>query len=325
VVQPAVAPTEPSSIGLAVVLVLGVLVGLAAGVVVALARNALDTTVKRLDVLGAASGAPNLGAIAHDPLVPRRPLTVHEDPRSPRAEAFRQLRTNLQFVDVDRAHKVIVLTSAMPAEGKTTTVTNLAIALASAGVRVLLVEADLRRPKLADLLGLERAAGLTSVLAGRLPLEDAIQPWSGGVHVLASGPLPPNPSELLASQQMELLVGRMRRGYDVVLIDTPPLLPVTDAAVLAPVTDGVILVCRFRQTTRLQLEAAAEALRAVSARVLGTVFTMVPGPGRRGYAKYDAYSGGDGTAAPIDSHLDLRPPAPAAAGDGNRHTMAGER
>lgn len=289
IVQPAAVPTGPSSTGLSTALALGLLAGLGIGIAAALVRNALDTSVKSPEQLRDAARAPNLGTIAFDGGVPKRPLTVHEDPQSPRAEAFRQLRTNLQFVDVDNPRKVIVVTSSLPSEGKTTTLANLAIALASAGHRVAVVEADLRRPKLADLLGLERAVGLTSVLSGRVRLDQAVQHWSGGVDLLASGPLPPNPSELLASQQMLGLIAEMRAQYDTVLIDTPPLLPVTDAAAVAPATDGAILVCRFKETTRDQVGQAAGALEAVSARLLGTVFTLVPATGPRAYAQYNAY------------------------------------
>lgn len=227
--------------------------------------------------------------------MPVRPLTVHEDPQSPRAEAFRGLRTNLQFVDVDHPRKVIVVTSPLPGEGKTTVVCNLAIALGAADSRVLVIEADLRRPRVADLLGLERAAGLTTVLAGGVGFEQAVQPWSGGLFdVLTSGQLPPNPSELLASKQMKALLGELRERYDVVLIDSPPLLAVTDAAALAPATEGAVVVCRFRKTTRDQLRNAVEALHAVSARVLGTVFTMVPSStGPRAYTRYTEYYGVD--------------------------------
>jgi capsular exopolysaccharide synthesis family protein len=215
---------------------------------------------------------------------------VHEDPQSPRAEAFRQLRTNLQYVDVDNPRKVVIVTSALPGEGKTTSVCNLAITMAAADKRVLVVEADLRRPSLADLLGLERSAGLTDVLAGRVRSQQVIQPWAGGrFDVLASGPLPPNPSELLASRQMAALLSDLRERYDVVLIDSPPLLPVTDAAAMAPSTDGAILICRFNKTTREQVGRAAEALAAVSVPLLGTVFTMVPGSGPRAYGQYNAY------------------------------------
>ena len=289
VVKPAAVPLRPSSTSLPVSLALGLLGGVALGVALALARNATDTSVTSPEHLREVTGSPNLGFVAFDPQTPRRPLTVHEDPQSPRSEAFRQLRTNLQFVEVDRPHKVLIVTSSLPGEGKSTTLANLAIALSSAGHRVCVVEADLRRPKLADLLGLERAVGLTSVLAGRVHVGQAVQHWPGGVDVLASGPLPPNPSELLASQQMVNVLAELRAQYDVILLDTPPLLPVTDAAAVAPATDGAILVCRYKQTRRDQLRSATEALRAVSAPVLGTVFTMVPASGPRAYAQYNAY------------------------------------
>ena len=157
VVQPAAVPVEPSSTGLPVTLALGIVGGLALGVGGAFVRNSLDISVKSPEHLRESAGAPNLGTIAHDPAVPKRPLTVHEDPHSPRSEAFRQLRTNLQFVDVDRPRKVIVITSSMPAEGKTTTLVNLAIAMASAGNRVLVVDADLRRPKVTEICWVSNA------------------------------------------------------------------------------------------------------------------------------------------------------------------------
>jgi len=147
VVQPAPVPTAPSSTGLPVTLTLGLLAGLAVGVGGALARNALDTSVKALEQLREAANAPNLGTIAYDSDVPKRPLTVHEEPQSPRTEAFRQLRTNLQFVDVDNPRKVIVVTSSLPGEGKTTTLCNLAIALASAGSKVLVIEGTCADPR----------------------------------------------------------------------------------------------------------------------------------------------------------------------------------
>ena len=139
----------------------------------------------------------------------------------------------------------------MPAEGKTTTTCNLAITLAQAGRRVVLVEGDLRRPRLAEYLGIEGAVGLTSVLIGRIAAEDALQPWGDiPLEVLASGPLPPNPSELLQSRAMELLLGDLERRADVVLVDAPPLLPVTDASILARMADGTVLVVRHGQHHR---------------------------------------------------------------------------
>ncbi len=290
VVEPATVPTAPSSAGLTQFLMLGLLIGLAGGLGLALVRNTLDTSVKTLDQLKSATGAPNLATIAYDQKVPRRPLILHEDAQSPRAEAFRQLRTNLQYVDLDQPHKVILVSSTVSGEGKTTTVCNLAITLAAAGRRVLVVEGDLRRPALAALLGLDGAAGLTDVLVGRLQPHQVIQQWAGGdFDVLASGPLPPNPSELLGSHQMAALLRDLRARYDVILVDSPPLLPVTDAAAMAPATDGVIMICRFHKTSRVHLGRGVDALSAVSVRLLGTVLTMTPKIGRGDYASYAAY------------------------------------
>jgi capsular exopolysaccharide synthesis family protein len=320
VVQPAEAPASPSSTGLPMSLALGLLTGLALGLGGALARNALDNSVKSPDQLRDVTKVPNLGTIAYDPGVPKHPLTVHENPHSPRAEAFRQLRTNLQFLDVDTQHKVVVVTSSMPGEGKTTTLANLAIALAYAGSRVLVVEADLRRPKLADLLGVERSVGLTSILAGRVRAEQAVQHWSGGVFdVLASGPLPPNPSELLGSQHMATMLADLRERYDLVLLDTPPLLPVTDAAAVAPSTDGAILACRFKKTRRTQVDAAVMALDAVSVPVLGTVFTMVPNTGPRAYAQYNSYYRTDQPIASTGPSRAAQPVPPARSPEVSVH------
>ena len=311
VVQPALVPTRPSSANLPVTLAVGLLAGLVLGIAAALARNALDVRVKSPEQLRALVDAPSLGAIAYDPDVPRRPLTVYADPQSPRSEAFRQLRTNLQFIDIDNPRKVILVTSAMPSEGKTTTLINLALAISTTGSKVLVVEADLRRPRLSDLLGVERMIGLTSVLSGRIDVSHAIQAWGRStVDILASGPLPPNPSELLASRHMKMLLERLRISYDVILIDTPPLLPVTDSAALAPSTDGAVMICRFNQTTAAQVESARAALDAVSAPLLGTVLTMLPNKGPHAYARYNSYYPAEYPAARPDSGSGSRPSAP---------------
>ncbi|MFC5947907.1 polysaccharide biosynthesis tyrosine autokinase [Pseudonocardia lutea] len=312
VVQPSTPPTTPSSTGLSTTLALGLLAGLAVGVAAALARNALDTSVKSPEQLREAAGVPSLGAVVYDPEVPKRPLTVHDDPMSPRAEAYRQLRTNLQFVDIDNPRRVLTVTSSLPGEGKTTTTANLAIALSATGQRVLLVEADLRKPKVSSLFGLDGSIGLTSVLTGQVPLNHAIQNWAGRFDILGSGSLPPNPSELLGSQQMQKLIEDMRNHYDVVLLDTPPLLPVTDAAALAPATDGVILVVRFNKTTRQQVGTAAETLNGIGVPLLGSVMSMAPSSGPRAYSYYGAYySNGSVPRTPTDDHPH-RPQPPAS-------------
>ncbi|MGY1618334.1 polysaccharide biosynthesis tyrosine autokinase [Geodermatophilus sp. SYSU D00691] len=290
VVEPAAVPSAPSSTGLSTTLIFGLIAGLVVGTAGAFARNALDTSVKTPERLRVITGAPNLGSVAFSPQVPQRPLTVHEDAQSPRSEAFRQLRTNLHFVDVEAPRRVILVSSSVAGEGKTTTVANLALAVAATGTRVVVVDADLRRPRIAKLLGLEGSVGLTSVLVNRISVDQALQPGAGGsFDVLTSGPLPPNPSELLASKAMELVIASLRERYDMVLIDAPPLLPVTDAAALAPSTDGVLLVCRYQRTTAAQLRAAVEALQAVSSAPLGTIFNMVPRRGPHAYAQYHTY------------------------------------
>jgi capsular exopolysaccharide synthesis family protein len=290
VVEPADLPATPVSPVPWVNLTIGALLGLIAGVVAALARNAVDNTVKSVPVMEELTGVPSLGTIAYSAESASRPLIVHEPAGAPRAEAYRQIRTNLQFVDVDHPPQVVAFTSSLPTEGKTTTVCNLAIALARAGKGVAIVDADLRRPRIAENLGLEGAAGLTTVLIGRARLDQVLQPWGAeGVAVLASGPVPPNPSELLASRHMADLLAELSQRFDYVLLDTPPLLPVTDAALLAGSYDGVLLIVRHGRTSRTQVRAAMSALNAVSANVLGAMLTMTPkaGGGRRyGYYNY---------------------------------------
>jgi capsular exopolysaccharide synthesis family protein len=288
VVEPPGLPAAPVYPQPLVNLTIGGLLGLLAGLVAALVRNAMDNSVKSIQVMEELTGAPALGTVAYSAETAARPLIVHEPAGAPRAESYRQIRTNLQFVDVDHPPKVVAFTSSLPAEGKTTTVCNLAIALAQAGKRVAVVDADLRRPRIAENLGLEGAAGLTSVLIGRATLDQVLQPWGlAGVSVLTSGPVPPNPSELLASQHMADLLDELSRRFDFVLLDTPPLLPVTDAALLASRYDGALLIVRHGRTSRAQLRAAMSALTAVSAKVLGAVLTMTPRTGGgRSYGYY---------------------------------------
>lgn len=287
VVEKAALPSAPTTPRTVVNLSLGLLLGLAAGGALALLRDALDTTIKSTEQLARLTGAPNLGTITRDPDMTKHPLTAHEHPHAPRAEAFRKIRTNLQFIDVDRPNKTIVVTSALPEEGKTTVLCNLAIVLSQAGRRVVLVESDLRRPRAVDYLGLEGAVGMTSVLAGQVSLDQALQPWARSLFaVLASGPIPPNPSELLDSQQMVNLLTELRERYDTVLLDAPPLLPVTDAAVLGAASDGALLVVRYGKTTTHQVKAAMSALESASVRLLGTAFTMAPEAGANHYQAY---------------------------------------
>lgn len=284
---PAAVPIDPVTPNTKLNLALGLFLGLGLGVSIALLRHTLDTTIKEPSEVVAATGSTILGVVAYDPQSKASPL-VSLDRGSVRAEAFRTVRTNLQYVDVDHPPRTLVITSSVPAEGKTTTACNLAITLAQAGARVLLVEADLRVPKVADYLGISGDVGLTDVLIGRATFDDVVTHWRRGLlDVLASGPIPPNPSELLGSQQMARLLAMAAQRYEAVLLDAPPLLPVTDAAVLAGLADGALLVVRHGRTRREQVAHSTEALQQVGARLVGVVLNFVPTrSGRRGYGGY---------------------------------------
>jgi non-specific protein-tyrosine kinase len=282
-------PTSPVSPRPVRNLTLGVLLGLLASMAIGFLRHLLDTRVSGEEDAGTVSGVPALASIVFDAEAASRPLLVQVGPQAPRAEPFRQLRTNLQFVDVDAGPRAILVTSAVPAEGRTTTSLNLAITLARSGARVCLLECDLRRPCFAGYLGVRSAAGLTSVLIGAADLDDVLQSWGEGrvgdgrIEVLPSGPVPPNPSELLGSRGMADVIEALSTRFDLVLIDAPALLSGTDAAVLASRVDGTLLVVRVGRTRREQLRRAVEALRVVDARVVGTVLNMVPLKGRTAY------------------------------------------
>lgn len=289
VVQEAELPKVPTSPKKTLSVALGILLGLALGVGTALVRAALDTRVRSERDLEAITDAPVLGGIVFDPKAKERPLIVHEDSHSPRAENFRTLRTNLQFLDAGRRERAFVVTSPMAGEGKSTTCTNLAIALAQAGAKVLLVGADLRKPKMANYMAIEGGVGLTDVLIGRVELADAVQRWGRTeLYLLPAGQIPPNPSELLGSALMADLIAKLHKQYDVVLYDAPPLLPVTDAAVLARLVGGALLIVAAGKTHGPQVESALATLENVGAPISGLVLTMLPtrGPDAYGYGRY---------------------------------------
>ncbi|MER5625505.1 polysaccharide biosynthesis tyrosine autokinase [Streptosporangium sp. NPDC002544] len=272
VVRDAAVPERPSSPRVVLNIVLGFALGLVGGVGAGALREALDTRIHSEADLARLSDQPLLAMVPKDPDTQVAPLVG--DRFSSRAEAYRKLRTTLRFVGVDQPAKVFLVTSPLPGDGKSTTAVNLAAALAAEGAQVALVEVDLRRPRLADMLGLVGEAGLTSVLTGRAELADVAQSTAGAhrITVLTSGPLPPNPSELLGTQRMRDLLRRLAQGFDYVILDAPPLLPVTDAAVLAPEADGTILVTRAKKTRRDDLREALTVLEGARGRVVGLVF-----------------------------------------------------
>jgi capsular exopolysaccharide synthesis family protein len=267
-------------------LVVGMVLGVLVGVLLAFALDALDRSVKTPAQATESFRTPLLAVTPRSREIRDRP--VPEDALSPVAEAFRTLRTAVRFVEPDRPLRTILVTSAVSGEGKTTTAVNLAIALAQSGERVVLVDADLRRARLADLLGLESGVGLTGVITRRVPLDEALQNWHE-IRALTSGVLPPNPSEMLGSEAMAAVVQRLVGTCDVVVFDAPPVLPVTDSVVLATQLDGVVLVGRYGMTQKAQAAEARRRLESVGANVVGCVLNAVPTSAAAGY--YEAYYG----------------------------------
>ncbi|GGL29600.1 polysaccharide biosynthesis tyrosine autokinase [Phycicoccus endophyticus] len=287
VVQAPSTPTSPASPQPVRNLALGVVLGLLLGLGAAVLREMLDKGVRTAEDVKAITDVPVLGSIAFDPETPKRPLIVEVDPRSPRAEAFRSLRTNLQFVDAATHPRTIAVTSSVAGEGKSTVTANLALTMAQAGSRVCLVEGDLRRPKVLDYMGLEGAVGLTDALIDRADVMDLVQPYGGtSLWVLGAGHIPPNPSELLGSSAMRTLLEQLRVRFDYVVIDAPPALPVTDAVVLSKVTDGAIVVVGAGIVDRDQVSHALDTLGSVGGRALGVVLNRVPPRALEAYGHY---------------------------------------
>lgn len=291
IVTPATPGAAPVSPNVSRNLVLGVALGVLLGVAVALLREALDTKVRSEADLLAVADISVIGSIHFDDKTEAHPIVMHDDPHGQRAEAYRRLRTNLQFLDLADRPNSVVVTSSVPEEGKSTTAANLAVALADAGARVILVDADLRRPSVADYTGIEGRVGLTTVLIGRAELEDVVQPWkSTRLDILPAGQVPPNPSELLGSRAMSALLKRLTDRYDVVVLDTPPLLPVTDAAVLSAEVGGMLVVVGADRIHKAQLRDSLQSLENVGAHVLGLVINKVSkqDADRYGYS-YESY------------------------------------
>jgi capsular exopolysaccharide synthesis family protein len=287
-------PTSPISPKPARNIALGLVLGLVLGLGVALLRDTFDTSIKSERDVKDAVDETVIGGITFDPEGPKHPLIVQSDPHGPRAESFRSLRTNLQFVDAANHPRSLVFTSSLPGEGKTTTTANLAISMAAAGARVCIIEGDLRRPQLLRYMGMEGSVGLTNVLIRQADLIDVLQPFGDtGVQVLGAGQIPPNPSELLGSETMARTIRQLEEMFDYVIIDAPPVLPVTDATVLSTITGGVVMVAGCGVVNKEQLGRALASIKAVNGNVLGIVVNRIP---TRGAHATETYYYGEGYA-----------------------------
>lgn len=299
-VTPAQPPLVPSSPKPLQNVLFGLMAGLLLGVALAFLRDTLDDAVATQDQAEQLGRAPVIAAV---PVVPDwrkrdRPLVISlAHPASPAAEAYRSLRTSVQFASADRDLKMILVTSSVAEEGKTSTLANLSAVYSKAGYRVLMVSCDLRKPRLGKFFGLDESLGLTSAIRNDTPIAELIQPVPGNENLwlLASGPVPSNPAELLNSARAQRVFTQLRESFDLVLIDSPPVLPVTDAVVLAKDADATLLIVAAHQTRSGELRRAAEKLAQVDAKVLGIVLNETSKHGGAygygyGYYKYGYYS-----------------------------------
>ena len=321
-VTPAQPPSSSSSPRPIQDALLGLAVGLILGLGAAFLRDNLDDALSSKESVERLSGAPVLAMV---PTVNswkkrgRADVAATAEPTSPAAEAYRSLRTSLQFARQAHELRTILITSPTAAEGKTSTVANLGSAFAQTGERVVLVSCDLRRPRLGQIFGVEEQSGLTSVLLGHQTLEQALQPVRGYacLWVLGAGPVPPNPAELLNGEHTREVFETLQENFDLVLVDSPPVLPVTDAMVLSKYVDGTLLVVAAGQTRHAQLQRAAErfiqAKTTLTGIVLNEVSKQTSYGGEYGYG-YGSYEPDPALeAAPArSSDIDLDGPSAAA-------------
>jgi succinoglycan biosynthesis transport protein ExoP len=295
--DPALIPDEPVSPNLRMNVVAASIVSLVLGLSLVLLIVFLDRSVKDVADAQQATGVPVLGVV---PMLEdlgsgqkddrARDLYVHEHPISNVAECCRSLRTNILFSSADRPLKTIVVSSANPREGKTTCVIYLGTTMAQSGQRVLLIDTDMRKPRLHSLTGGARGAGLSNLILGDRDPDEVIKTTDvPNLFVLPCGPLPPNPAELLMGQRFEHILAELNQRFDRVILDSPPLQPVTDAVLLAKQTDGVILVVQAGKTLRDEIRRSASKIRSVGGTILGVIVNAIEARDRDGY--YYSYYG----------------------------------
>lgn len=221
---------------------------------------------------------------------------VEKNPKSPISESYRTLRTNIQFSSFDKDIKTIVVTSSAPGEGKSTTVGNLALVMAQSGKRVLLIDADLRKPTVHKKFKLSNQTGLTNILIEDKNPFEVIQKYSDNLYILTSGILPPNPAEVVASNKLRNFINEMKNHFDYILLNSPPVIAVTDAQILSSFLDGVILVVSSGEAEKELVKKSKDLLDKVNANIIGVVLNKLELKSRKGYGYYYYYYGEEGSA-----------------------------
>ncbi len=274
-------------------IILSIVVGLTMGIGFAFFLEYFDNTIKLPDEIKEHLKIPYLGPVpafasSENYEVHRDLVTVHS-PKSTASESFRGIRTGILFSSADSAPQVILVTSAGPSEGKTSCATNLAVTMAQAGTRVLLIDCDMRRPRIHKVFETGRDTGVSSILVGTEEVKDAIVPTGiENLDVIPCGPIPPNPSEILGSKKMEHLIGELKKEYTRIVIDSPPVTAVTDSVVLAQATDGLVLIIRAGETPRQVVQNALAQLRSINAHILGAILNGI-NTGKDSYYYYQYY------------------------------------
>ena len=287
-VRPADVPDDPLVPTPRRTLILALIAGIIFGIAAALLVDYLDESVASADDVAAAGGPPVLAVVPVEAPHGNLPMAM-SSPTSHSVESYRGLRTNVLFLGLDSPLRVIQLTSALPGEGKTTTATNLAVVLAAADKRVVLVDADLRKPRVHTTFGIDQMPGLTEVILGH-PVDDALRVVADGLSVLPAGSAPANAGEMLLSQRVANVLRTLSEQFDFVIIDSPPVLPVADAVGIAGAVDGVLLVAQAKRLSRRALADAMGRLDQVGASVFGAVLNQAP----KGRGAYGAYGYGYG-------------------------------
>lgn len=276
ILAPAVLPNSPSSPLMLRNILIALAAGLLLGVGAAFFRHLMDTKIRNVQDVRGMTDSAVLGVVPFDVLARSHPVAMHPESGTARGEAMQRLRVNLQFVELANRARSLVISSSIPKEGKSVTAINLAIAMADAGSRVILVDANLREPSIGRYLGIGGGVGLVDVLTGTAELADAVHQWKhGSLDVLPAGPVPANPGELLGSKAMSSTLEALLEGYDMVLFDTPSILVVPDAIVLGKIVGGTLLVVGVDQLRRPQLRDTLEAMATVKAHLLGVVLNKV--------------------------------------------------
>lgn len=315
VATPAELPLIPMSPRTLQNTLLGFAVGVMLAAGIAFLVEYLDDSLKSSDDVNRVLGLSTIGNVARFPKENKSPLVVLDEPRAPYAEAYRNLRTNLQFSLAVDSSNALVVSSAEPGEGKTTTVANLAIAVAQMGKRVILVDTDLRRPSLHQLFRVPPEPGLTDLFLRNQTLAQVIRETSQpGLYLLPCGKIPPNPAEVIASAWMDEVIDTLKKQYDLVLFDSPPILPVTDALLLAAKTKHLLWVVAAGKTRSDPLRRAREALEQVDAKILGVVLNRIAMG--RGYGYYYYYYSKDGTKHKHKESAFAPVPQPVVSGNG---------